>query len=157
MRTTILLLALLCTRFAATAQRPLTKKDLAGTWQLAVVEAEGRFYYDAVKDSVSISPEFAEAFGGAAGDTLSAAESRRLVQFQLAAFKDVSVTFLANGTYVARKAGETDTGTYTFNEATQVVTRTSGKTGAQKTLVAEQGQLRTDARNQGVTVLFRKK
>jgi hypothetical protein len=156
MKKTILFALLSLALGIANAQQKFTKKDLAGSWHISVLQMQGRFYYNADKDSMHIEQDFIDAMGGESSDSAAEANAMSMIRLQFAALKSNTLTFNTDGSYTVKKGAETDTGTYTFDEATQAVTRTSKKTGASKTMFIENGYMKADTGGEAITVLFKK-
>ena len=76
------------------AQTKITKKDIVGKWVTAAVEIKDMFYYNAEKDSLSISTSTRERMKDAQQLTAAIA----MMKPQLAMFAKTFFTFNPNGT-----------------------------------------------------------
>jgi hypothetical protein len=155
MKKTFLFLVLCVAVMAGNAQKKLTKTDIVGTWNMSVMDVAGQLYYDVDKDSLFVGSEIMEQMPGMAdADSATKASAIGMIKLQFAALKNTGITFNADGTYTSKGPGDAGTGTYTFDEATQTITRSVSKPDQPKTFTVNNGALKSEISKDGESVAF---
>jgi predicted HNH restriction endonuclease len=122
MKTPITFICALLLAGSLFGQTKVKRTDLIGNWKMQSVNmGGGAIYYDFTRDSIAVSDSVKRTWKG----PQDSAMAMDMTGYFLKAMGEVEMQFAADGKYIEKTARKSKEGSFTFDEATSMLTTTS--------------------------------